>query len=396
MIQVDVLVGLQWGDEGKGKIAHFLGVHYDWMARFQGGCNAGHTVIHQGKKFIFHHLPAAAVLPQVKVFLGPGMVLYPPVFVQESQAIDKTIHLSGALQVILPTHLLIDVLLEQARGKGAIGTTKKGIGPAYADKALRQGIPLKTLLENPKAIQNTFLWKYHQQWLRLWESEPPSLDDFWQSVETMRQWLKEGKLKLWSPQAWIEYCYRTQERLLAEGAQGTLLDLHFGTYPYVTSTHTVSGSVYTGLGVPPNVIKEVFGVFKAYMTRVGQGPFPTELQEPLASRLREWGKEYGATTGRPRRCGWLDLNALQYACKINGVTQLIMTKADVLAKLPQVQVFYQDQFHSFPSWNAQLIDDTHFETFCEFIEKQLQQPIVYVSYGPETQQIYQRTTINVS
>ena len=342
MSKVDVLLGLQWGDEGKGKVVDYLAPQYDIVARFQGGPNAGHTLEFDNKKHVLHQIPSGIFHPSIINVIGNGVVIDPIVFKKEIDDLSpfgidpyRSLVISNKAQLILPSHKLLDQALEKNKGADKIGSTLRGIGPTYQDKIGRHGLRVGDV------IQPDFEKKYQklkEQHLDILErfgfdadySEQEML--FFESLETLR------KFTIRSTEYLINEALVSDKKILAEGAQGTLLDIDFGSYPFVTSSNTTTAGACTGLGIAPNRINEVFGIFKAYCTRVGSGPFPTELHDESGEELRKLGNEFGATTGRPRRCGWLDLPALKYGCMLNGVTKLFMMKADVLSGLDKVLV----------------------------------------------------------
>ena len=342
-MKADVLLGLQWGDEGKGKIVDVLTPKYNVIARFQGGPNAGHTLIFDGKKHVLHTIPSGIFREDTLNVVGNGVVIDPVIFKREIDALverdidpTKSLVISRKAHLIMPTHGLLDAASEQAKGKAKIGSTLKGIGPTYMDKTGRNGLRVGDL-ESPhfKERYNALrekhirmLKQYTEYEFDLSQHEGAWLD----AVENLKNF------KLIDSEHVLNNALKDGQKILAEGAQGTMLDIDFGTYPFVTSSNTISAGACTGMGVPPNKIGEVFGIFKAYCTRVGSGPFPTELLEETGEKLREAGMEFGATTGRPRRCGWLDLPQLKYAVMVNGVTQLCMMKADVLGEFDEIQV----------------------------------------------------------
>jgi len=342
-MKIDVLLGLQWGDEGKGKIVDVLTPEYDIVARFQGGANAGHTLIFDNKKYVLHLIPSGVFRKNIINVIGSGVVLDPTIFAEEikglqASGIDLTERLLIAekANLILPTHRMLDALNEQRKGKEKIGSTLKGIGPAYTDKTARTGLKVFQL-NNPDFKEQYLALKQHH--LKLLEHFETEVDFDLERAE--KEWF-EG-IELLKRYTFInsEHFFNTalseNKKILAEGAQGSLLDIDFGTYPFVTSSTTTASGVCHGLGIAPGKVGEVLGVCKAYITRVGSGPFPTELHDETGDYLKEKGHEVGATTGRDRRCGWLDLPALKYACQINGVTKLILTKADVLSGLKTIK-----------------------------------------------------------
>lgn len=342
-MKADVLLGLQWGDEGKGKIVDVLTPKYNVIARFQGGPNAGHTLIFDGKKHVLHTIPSGIFREDTLNVVGNGVVIDPVIFKREIDALverdidpTKSLVISRKAHLIMPTHGLLDAASEQAKGKAKIGSTLKGIGPTYMDKTGRNGLRVGDL-ESPhfKDRYNTLREK-HIRMLKQYPEYEYDLSQYegaWlDAVENLKNF------KLIDSEHVLNNALKDGQGILAEGAQGTMLDIDFGTYPFVTSSNTITAGACTGMGVPPNKIGEVFGIFKAYCTRVGSGPFPTELLEETGEKLREAGMEFGATTGRPRRCGWLDLPQLKYAVMVNGVTQLCMMKADVLGEFDEIQV----------------------------------------------------------
>ncbi|MEI8099028.1 MAG: adenylosuccinate synthase [Sediminibacterium sp.] len=339
---VDVILGLQWGDEGKGKIVDYFAPNYDIVARFQGGPNAGHTLYVEGKKMVLHQIPSG-IFHQNKVnIIGNGVVLDPVTLKRECDAVaaygidvKKNLFISQRTNIIVPTHRALDKASEMSKGESKIGSTLKGIGPAYMDKTGRNAIRVGDLLDKSFTTQYIKLRLKHQKLLdnfhfiediSAWEEE------FFEALEFLKT------LNVINCEYYINDQISKGKKVLAEGAQGSMLDIDFGTFPFVTSSNTISAGVCTGLGISPKQINEVMGVTKAYCTRVGGGPFPTELNDATGEELRRIGSEFGATTGRPRRCGWMDLVALQYACMINGVTQVIMTKADVLDAFEDLSV----------------------------------------------------------
>ncbi|MBM55776.1 MAG: adenylosuccinate synthase [Euryarchaeota archaeon] len=342
-MKADVLLGLQWGDEGKGKIVDVLTPKYNVIARFQGGPNAGHTLIFDGKKHVLHTIPSGIFRDNTLNVVGNGVVVDPVIFKKEIDALfergvdpTKSLVISRKAHLIMPTHGLLDAASEQAKGKAKIGSTLKGIGPTYMDKTGRNGLRVGDI-ESPHFKERyEALRAKHVRMLKQYPEYSYDLsqyEDAWlAAVESLKNF------KLIDSEHVLNNALNDGHGILAEGAQGTMLDIDFGTYPYVTSSNTITAGACTGLGVAPNKIGEVFGIFKAYCTRVGSGPFPTELEDATGEKLREAGMEFGATTGRPRRCGWLDLPQLKYAVMVNGVTQLCMMKADVLGEFDEIQV----------------------------------------------------------
>lgn len=341
-MQVDVLLGLQWGDEGKGKIVDVFTPYYDVIARFQGGPNAGHTLEFQGTKHVLHHIPSGIFRKNTINLIGNGVILDPMTFITEIDGLQKkeidthaNLYISNKAHLILPSHRLLDLAQERQKGKQKIGSTLKGIGPTYTDKVARHGLRVGDIIRDDfTARYNNIRQRHLSQLSALYNMDPSeeSIDKV--SFEEYEQmWMhaigRIRNMKLVDSENFINDQLKAGKKVLAEGAQGTLLDIDFGSYPFVTSSNTITAGVCSGLGVAPSKINRVFGVFKAYCTRVGSGPFPTELHDVCGQKLRDQGHEYGSTTGRPRRCGWLDLPALKYAIMLNGVTDLIMTKADV-------------------------------------------------------------------
>ena len=417
---VDLLLGLQWGDEGKGKIVDVLTKNYDIIARFQGGPNAGHTLVFNGMKHVLHTIPSGIFHGDVKNLVGNGVVIDPVIFKKEldkltDQNVDfrKTLLISRKAHLILPTHRLLDAASEASKGKAKIGSTLKGIGPTYMDKTGRNGIRVGDLeLEDWKA-KYRHLANKHQAMIDFYNIELEyDLDEleieFFKAIETLKS------LEFIDSEEYLHQAQRDEKSVLAEGAQGSLLDIDFGTYPFVTSSNTTAAGACTGLGVAPNSIKDVFGIFKAYTTRVGSGPFPTELFDENGETMSRVGHEFGATTGRARRCGWLDLVALRYACQVNGVTQLMMMKADVLSGFKTLKVCtaynYKGKeikhlpyniesksvrpvYTDFKGWAEDLTSMDSAETlpeslinYIEFLEYELQIPIKIVSVGPDRKQ----------
>lgn len=342
-MKADVLLGLQWGDEGKGKIVDVLTPKYNVIARFQGGPNAGHTLIFDGKKHVLHTIPSGIFRDGILNVVGNGVVIDPVIFKREidglkERGVDpvKSLAISRKAHLILPTHGLLDAASEQAKGKAKIGSTLKGIGPTYMDKTGRNGLRVGDL-ESPQFMERYEALKAKH--IKMLSSYPDYEYDLSQYEGAWLDAVKELlDFQLIDSEHVLNNALKDGQSVLAEGAQGTMLDIDFGTYPFVTSSNTITAGACTGMGVPPTKIGEVFGIFKAYCTRVGSGPFPTELGGELGEELRTAGGEFGATTGRPRRCGWLDLPQLKYAIMVNGVTQLCMMKADVLGEFDEVQV----------------------------------------------------------
>lgn len=339
---VDAILGLQWGDEGKGKIVDYFAPRYDVIARFQGGPNAGHTLYVDGKKIVLHQIPSGVFHPHIINLIGNGVVLDPVTLKRECETVaafgvdvKKTLFISQRTQLILPTHRALDKASELSKGNDKIGSTLKGIGPAYMDKTGRNGLRVGDLLDKSFTTGYIKLRMKHQRLLdnfNFQEDIAPWEEDFFEAIELLKE------LNIVNGEYFINEKISTGKKVLAEGAQGSMLDIDFGTFPFVTSSNTTTAGICSGLGVAPQKIKDVMGVTKAYCTRVGGGPFPTELLDATGEELRKLGNEFGATTGRPRRCGWIDLVALKFACMINGVTKVIMTKADVLDNFTELQV----------------------------------------------------------
>ncbi|MBL7764871.1 MAG: adenylosuccinate synthase [Chitinophagaceae bacterium] len=337
---VDVLLGLQWGDEGKGKIVDFLAKNYQIIARFQGGPNAGHTLYLDDKKVVLHTIPSGVFHPGILNVIGNGVVIDPVSFQAECEEIESLgvdlkacMLISERAHLILPSHKALDKASELAKGQQKIGSTLKGIGPTYMDKTGRNGLRVGDILKADFKARYQVLKDKHLQILNQpeWAEEIQSWEaDFFKAIEALKQY------QIIAAEYWLNEQLIAGKRILAEGAQGTMLDIDFGTYPFVTSSNTITAGLCTGLGIAPKWVGKVFGISKAYCTRVGSGPFPTELLNETGDQLRAIGHEFGATTGRPRRCGWIDLVALKYACMINGVTDLIITKADILDEMPEV------------------------------------------------------------
>ena len=415
-MKVDVVLGLQWGDEGKGKIVDVLAKSYPAVARFQGGPNAGHSLQFEGKKFVLHTVPAGVFREGSIHIIGNGVVLDPIIFRQECKEIEEMgvpvterIIISKKAHLILPTHRILDAASESAMGKGKIGSTLKGIGPTYMDKTGRNGLRIgDTLAENFLERFNTLKEK-HIQRLKQYDFQ-------YNAEEHEAEWLDAikylKKFKIVDGEYEINEILKTK-RVLAEGAQGSMLDVDFGSYPFVTSSSTMCAGACTGLGIAPSKIGKVIGIFKAYCTRVGSGPFPTELLDQVGEELRQKGFEFGATTGRPRRTGWLDLPALKYAIMIDGVTELIMMKADVLDTFDTIKVAVgykvngkksdrvpydtyatiEPVYKEFKGWKCDLTGvrkreelPANFLKYIAFIEKELGVPVKMVSLGPDRKQ----------
>ena len=414
----DILLGLQWGDEGKGKIVDVLTRDYDVVARFQGGPNAGHTLEFEGIKHVLHTIPSGIFHAKAVNIVGNGVVIDPVIFMRE---IDKLapfvvkcadcLRISRKAHLILPTHRLLDAASEAAKGKNKIGSTLKGIGPTYMDKTGRNGLRVGDV-ELPDFMDRYDALKAKH--LQMMDGAEHAFDLAAAEAEWHAAMDRLKQLPLADTDILIQEAYRAGKRILAEGAQGTMLDVDFGTYPFVTSSTTTAAGACTGLGLAPNRIGEVIGIFKAYCTRVGSGPFPTELDNDLGEEIRQKGHEFGSTTGRHRRTGWLDLVALKYAVEVNGVTQLMMMKADVLSGLESLDVctayryrgeevshlpyrldsnLLEPVYQSLPGWSEDLTGVRHtkdlpatLESYVRFIEDYTGVPVVLVSVGPDREQ----------
>jgi len=416
---IDVLLGLQWGDEGKGKIVDYLAEQYDIIARFQGGPNAGHTLYLNGTKVVLHTIPSGVFQEHCLNLIGNGVVIDPVTLQNEINKILplcptllERLFISHRAHLILPTHRALDAASEAAKGDEKIGSTLKGIGPAYMDKTGRNGLRIGDILSKNFKDKYDKLTHKHKQLLRQyghtveWEQwEKP----FFDAVEFIRS------LQVVNAEYWLDGNLKDGKRVLAEGAQGSMLDVDFGTYPFVTSSNTIAAGVCSGLGVAPSTIGDVYGITKAYCTRVGGGPFPTELLDETGEALRAAGSEFGATTGRPRRCGWIDLVALRYAVMLSGVTKLIITKADVLDNFNPIKAavaYLADGketkelpydlcdmeiapvYQSFPGWDKPVSScETYeelpqvFKDYCHFVENYLETKIAFISNGTGRNQL---------
>lgn len=416
---VDVILGLQWGDEGKGKIVDYFAPQYDIIARFQGGPNAGHTLYVQDKKIVLHQIPSGIFHQNTLNIIGNGVVLDPVTLKRECEIVSsfgidvkKNLFISKRTNLIVPTHRALDKASELQKGESKIGSTLKGIGPSYMDKTGRNALRVGDIVSKSFTTQYIKLRLKHQKLLdnfhfiddiSEWEEE------FFEAIDFLRT------LNIVSGEYFINEKINSGKKVLAEGAQGSMLDIDFGTFPYVTSSNTISAGVCTGLGVAPQKINEVLGVTKAYCTRVGGGPFPTELNDDTGENLRKIGNEFGATTGRPRRCGWIDLVALKYTVMLNGVTKVVMTKADVLDSFKELNVCtayningeetnevpFQlmqsqvvPQYKNFEGWNcdsAAIKDGKNLpakmQHYIKFINQYIGAPVAYVSNGPQREQI---------
>ena len=421
---VDLLLGLQWGDEGKGKIVDVLTKNYDIIARFQGGPNAGHTLEFDGIKHVLRTIPSGIFHKGSMNVIGNGVVIDPVVFVKELEGLakfnidyKKTLIVSRKAHIILPTHRLLDAASEASKGKAKIGSTLKGIGPTYMDKTGRNGMRIGDLEMDDWKEKYRHLANKHQAMIDFYDVDIQyNLDELENEFFTAVKQLKE--LTFIDSEHYLNTAIANGKTILAEGAQGSLLDIDFGTYPFVTSSNTTAAGACTGLGIAPNKIKDVYGIFKAYTTRVGSGPFPTELFDEDGQRMAKIGNEFGAVTGRPRRCGWLDLVALKYAVQVNGVTKLIMMKADVLSGFPEIKVCtaykYKGEtithlpyniepenvtpiYTSMKGWKKDLTQITSGDDlppslldYIDFLEKELNVPIKVVSVGPDRTQTIHR------
>ncbi len=419
-MSVDVLLGLQWGDEGKGKIVDVLTQNYDIIARFQGGPNAGHTLEFDGEKHVLHTIPSGIFHKTSANVVGNGVVIDPVIFKKEVENllthkvdVKQSLLISRKAHLILPTHRLLDAASEKAKGKDKIGSTLKGIGPTYMDKTGRNGLRVGDIELESFYERYQMLRKKHEQLLSHYDFA------YQQDLQTMEsEWMEAiaylKELTLIDSEHFIHEALRAQKTILAEGAQGSLLDVDFGSYPFVTSSTTTCAGSCTGLGVAPTKIKRVFGIFKAYCTRVGSGPFPTEIDDEYGRGMQDKGHEYGSTTGRPRRCGWLDLPALKYAIEINGVTDLIMMKGDVLSGFDQLKVCtgytyrgtqidhlpysteegeLQPVYTELEGWQEDLTllnslenAPDAFKKYIQFVEEETGVPVSIVSVGPDRAQ----------
>jgi adenylosuccinate synthase len=414
-MKVDLLLGLQWGDEGKGKIVDVLTSKYDIIARFQGGPNAGHTLVFNNKKYVLHTIPSGIFHKNKINLIGNGVVIDPVILCKEilnikneNIKISETLLISKKAHLILPTHRILDAASEMSKGKNKIGSTLKGIGPTYMDKTGRNGFRVGELENKKWKDKYVELRDKHIELIKFFKVNlnfnlKKLEEEFFQSVDELK------KIDFVDSENFLFEA--NDKKILAEGAQGSLLDIDFGTYPYVTSSNTTAAGACTGLGISPNSVNQVFGIFKAYTTRVGSGPFPTELFDSYGERMSKVGNEFGATTGRPRRCGWLDLVALKYACRVNGVSKLMMMKTDVLSGFDKVLVCtnynYKGKiidylpydlsesslkpvYKEFKGWSEDLRQIDSFENlpknlnyYIKFLEKELEVPIVIVSVGPD-------------
>ncbi len=425
-MKIDVLLGLQWGDEGKGKIVDVLTPEYDIIARFQGGPNAGHTIIFEGKKFVLHTIPSGIFSEKAKNIVGNGVILDPFIMRKELENLDAQnipardrLYISRKAHLITPSHRLLDAVYEKSKGKEKIGSTLKGIGPTYTDKVARLGLRIGDLQEDNFRGRYEKLRERHLKIMRSYGFETTDFTfDELSFNDYEEAWF--DALKIFDELTMVNSEYMINEALdkgqkvLAEGAQGSMLDIDFGTYPFVTSSNTIVAGVCSGLGVPPQKVGEVFGVFKAYCTRVGSGPFPSELLDDNGKLMRDTGKEFGSTTGRPRRCGWLDLVALKYSIMLNGVSKLFMMKTDVLSPFEELEICTSYEIDGKKSaevpydmtrceidpvlttmegWNENIetlpdMDQAPqaLNTYIEYVEKETGVPIEIVSIGPDRKQ----------
>lgn len=418
-MKVDVLLGLQWGDEGKGKIVDVLTPNYEIIARFQGGPNAGHTLEFEGIKHVLHTIPSGIFRKDALNLIGNGVVIDPVVFKKEIEKLapfnldlKKTLLISKKAHLIIPTHRLLDAASEASKGKNKIGSTLKGIGPTYMDKTGRNGLRVGDIFAPNFMEKYQVLVGKHKGMLKHYEDFEYDLNaleaEFFDGINLLKS------LTCVDSEQFINNALKVGKRILAEGAQGTMLDIDFGTYPFVTSSNTVTAGTCTGLGVAPTKIGDVIGIFKAYCTRVGSGPFPTELLDEVGEQIRQEGREFGSTTGRPRRCGWVDLPAMKYAIMINGVTELSMMKADVLSCFEKIKVCTHYEingevvdylpfdindvevkpiYEELEGWNCDLTQLQSFEDapqalkdYVLYLEKALEVPITVVSVGPDRNQ----------
>ena len=425
MNKIDILLGLQWGDEGKGKVVDALTPKYDIVARFQGGPNAGHTIKFEGKKFVLHNIPSGVLTPGCINVIGNGVIIEPNILKGEIEGLREagfnlkdTLLISSRAHLILPTHRALDAANEKALGKMKIGSTLKGIGPTYTDKTARKGLRIGDINSTGfKARYETLKAAHLQQIASLgFDMEGFQLDGV-SFAEYEKLWF-EG-IEYLKQYTFIDSEYYLNEaldngkKILAEGAQGSMLDVDFGSYPFVTSSNVIAAGVCSGLGIAPNRIGKVFGIFKAYCTRVGTGPFPTELFDATGDTLRQNGGEFGATTGRARRCGWLDLPALKYAVMLSGVTDLMMMKSDVMDEFETIKVATAYRYNGketkqlpfaactetmepvyteLPGWNQKITDTIpqKLEDYIKFIEDYIGVPITFVSYGPDRKEVMYR------
>lgn len=430
-MKADVILGLQWGDEGKGKIVDLFTPEYNIISRFQGGPNAGHTIHFDQKKFVLHTIPSGIFHTSVENIIGNGVIIDPYIFMKEVTALEASgiqpldnLMISRRSHLILPTHRMLDAAFEKRKGEAKIGSTLKGIGPAYTDKTGRNGLRFGNIAMDDFLSRYETLKKIH---LGILGNEMVDLSELRYDglvfAEYEKRWLDSlnqiKKFRMIDSEQYINECLDLGKSVLAEGAQGSMLDIDFGSYPFVTSSSTIAAGVCSGLGISPHRVGRIFGVFKAYCTRVGSGPFPTELSDETGDRLRKEGNEFGATTGRPRRCGWLDLPALKYTIRLNGVQQLIMMKADVLDQFESIRICKQYQkkgkileefpfdladpgiepvYEELPGWKEPLtglgsIDKipARLAEYIDYIERETGVPVSMVSVGPDRRQTLKRS-----
>lgn len=415
--KVDVLLGLQWGDEGKGKVVDVLTPDYDVIARFQGGPNAGHTLEFEGEKYVLRSIPSGIFQGGKINIIGNGVVLAPDLFMMEAKELEKSGHslknrlyISKKAHLIMPTHRVLDAAYEAKKGKNKVGTTGKGIGPTYTDKISRNGLRVGDIFDGFEEKYASHKARHIEmlESLGYTDYDITDVEKVWlEGIEYMRQF------KIVDSEHEINKLLRAERSILCEGAQGTMLDVDFGSYPFVTSSNTICSGACSGLGIGPNKIGDVYGIMKAYCTRVGAGPFPTELFDETGVKIRDLGHEYGAVTGRERRCGWIDLVALRYAIMVNGVTKLIMMKSDVLDTFPTIKacVAYKQNgeeidyfpysidngiepvYTELPGWQQDMTKMTSedefpeaFRNYVKFLEEQLETPITIISIGPDRAQ----------
>jgi len=415
----DILLGLQWGDEGKGKIVDYLADKYEIIARFQGGPNAGHTLVIDGVKTVLHTVPSGILKPNVINVIGNGVVIDPTTLLKEIDQLQakgievlKRLLVSKKAHLILPTHKILDAASESAKGQEKIGSTLRGIGPTYMDKTGRNGLRIGDILEKDFRQRYERIRDKHLHLLTLYNYDfsLKEIEAQWfESIEQIK------KLQFIDAEYYLNDALASGKKILAEGAQGTMLDIDFGTYPYVTSSNTITSAACNGLGIPPTKVREVIGIAKAYCTRVGSGPFPTELLDAVGENIRNQGNEFGSTTGRPRRCGWFDIPAMRYACMINGVTQIAITKADVLNDFESISVCTDYEidgtmtqqipfdlcgvkakpvYKELTGWNQSLAGYNDFESlpgalsdYLKFLEKALGVPVSMLSTGPGREEL---------
>lgn len=418
-MKVDVLLGLQWGDEGKGKIVDYLAPNYKYIARYQGGPNAGHTIYLEGKKFVLHTIPSGIFHKNIGNIIGNGVVINPITLLEEITTLEQAgIDVKSKLYIakkgilILPTHIELDKASEKKRGDQKIGSTLRGISPAYMDKTGRNALKIGEIFNSNFKERYDNLVSKHLEILSSSEYSPEYKEmeiKWFEAIEALKSYM------FIDCEYFVNQELKKGHRILAEGAQGTMLDVDFGTYPYVTSSNTISGGVCIGLGIAPQMVGEVYGIIKAYCTRVGSGPFPTELHDEVGEKIRKEGSEFGATTGRPRRCGWLDIPAVKYACMLNGVTKLCITKIDVLNNFDKIGLChsYTDQgkeyteiptyitdetsanYEYIEGWNCGLPDKSTYnelpeklKSYINYVQSKIEVPINIVSVGPGRDELF--------